>query len=105
MQVTERVDLLGLVLNYRNMKVFLFDLLPTWLKNYKHADKIVHVVYGVIIYICLAFALPNHLALFVTYIIAMGIEVKDSITHRGDYFDFLAKVIIPTIIYIYELHF
>lgn len=81
------------------MKQKLFNLLPTWLKTYKQADKIAHAIYGVIIYLCLAFALPNHWALLITYIIAMGIEIKDSITHRGDFFDFLFTIIIPTILY------
>lgn len=81
------------------MKQYLFNLLPSCIKRYKHSDKIAHVLYGVIIYVFLAFALPNHWALLITYIVAIGIEVKDSITHRGDYFDFLATIILPSILY------
>ena len=83
------------------MKAFLFSLLPAWLRNYKHADKIAHVLYGVIIYVCLTFVLPNHWALFLTWGVALGIEIKDSFTHKGDFFDFLATVIFPTIIFIF----
>ena len=85
------------------MKAFLFSLLPTWLKTYKHADKIAHVIGGVIVYLCLAFVLPNHWALFLTWAVALGVEIKDGFTHRGDFFDFLATVILPTIMHIFTI--
>lgn len=84
------------------MKQYLFDLLPAWLHNYKHADKIAHAIGGVFIYICLSFLLPNHWALFVTWGIALAVEIYDGQTHKPDVIDFLATIILPTIIYIFK---
>lgn len=79
------------------MKAFLFSLLPKWLQN----DKIAHVIYGLILYLAFNIFLPSEFALFLVWLIALAVEIYDGYTHRPDVKDFLATVIIPTIIYIF----
>lgn len=83
------------------MKAFLFSLLPTWLKNYKHADKIAHVIYGVLLYLVLSLFLPSEFALFLVWLVALAVEIYDGYTHRPDVKDFIITVVFPTIIYIF----
>jgi hypothetical protein len=70
------------------MKQKLFRLLPSFITSYKHGDKIAHAIYGTLFYGIL------------TFILVAGVEIYDNKTHRGDMLDFLATVIIPTLIYI-----
>lgn len=82
------------------MKQKLFKLLPSFITSYKHGDKIAHAIYGTLFYGILALILEGHISLFLTWLLAAGVEIYDNKTHRGDMLDFLATVIIPTLIYI-----
>lgn len=85
---------------YKNIKSRLYNLLPSFITTYKHGDKIAHTIYGTLFYGILSLILGGHISLFLTWLLAAGVEVNDNKTHRGDILDFLATVIIPTLIYI-----
>jgi hypothetical protein len=83
------------------MKKKLFNILPTWIKKFKHADKVAHAIYGTIFYLLANLLLSPDLSLFTTVTLALGVEVYDK--HGGgkaDVLDFLATIIIPIILYI-----
>lgn len=83
------------------MKQQLFNILPTWLKQLKHADKIAHAIYGTLFYLLVSLFLYNELALFLTFALAVGVEIYDKYrSGKADALDFLATILIPTIIYI-----
>lgn len=83
------------------MKQKLFNILPTWLKQLKHADKIAHAIYGTLFYLLVSLFLYNELALFLTFALAVGVEIYDKYrSGKADALDFLATILIPTIIYI-----
>ena len=83
------------------MKKKLFSILPTWVKKLKHADKIAHAIYGTLFYLLVSLFLYNELALFLTFALAVGVEIYDKYrSGKADALDFLATILIPTIIYI-----
>jgi hypothetical protein len=84
------------------MKQKLFNLLPSWLRQWKHADKLAHAIYGVLIYLSLLLVIPAHWSLFITYLIGIGVEIYDGNTkgNKPDVFDYFATIIIPTILYL-----
>lgn len=86
------------------MKKKLFSFLPNWLKKNKYADKIAHAIYGTLFYLLVSLFLYNELALFVTFCLAIGIELYDKYEGgKSDFVDFLATIFIPCIIFIYKL--
>lgn len=86
------------------MKKKLFNILPTWLKSLKHADKIAHAIYGTIFYILVNIFLSPDLSLFSIFCLAVGIEMYDKYKGgKADALDFLATIIIPVIIYASKL--
>jgi len=82
------------------MKKKLFNILPNWLKKLKHADKIAHAIYGTLFYLLVSLV-NTDLALFLTFVLAVGVEVYDKYKGgKADALDFLATILIPTILYI-----
>ena len=83
------------------MKKFLFNILPSFLKNFKHADKIAHAIYGTVFYLLVNLVLSSDLSLFSTFCLAIGIEIYDKYKGgKADVLDALATMIIPTILYV-----
>ena len=87
------------------MKQKLFKLLPSFITSYKHGDKIAHAIYGTLFYGILSLILGGHISLFLTWLLAAGIELYDNKTHRGDMLDFVATIIIPTLLYIFNIYY
>ena len=82
------------------MKQQLFNILPTWLKSLKYADKIAHAIYGTLFYLLISLISPE-VAILSTFILGVGIEAYDQNKGgKADVFDLLATLIIPIIIYI-----
>ena len=87
-------------INLQDMKQQLFNILPSWLKQLKHADKIAHAIYGTLFYLLVSLVNPD-LALFSTFVLAVGVEMYDKYKRgKADALDFLATILIPTILYI-----
>lgn len=83
------------------MKQQLFNILPTWIKRLKHADKIAHSIYGTFFYLVVNLVTYNELALFSVFCLAVGVEVYDKHNKgKADFFDFLSTIIIPLILFI-----
>ena len=79
------------------MKQQLFNILPSWLKKLKYADKIAHAIYGTAFYLLVS--LVNHdLALFSTFALAVGVEYFDR--PKMDLHDVLATILIPIILFL-----
>lgn len=83
------------------MKQKLFRLLPPFITSYKHGDKIAHAIYGTLFYGILTLILGGHISLFLTWLLAAGVEIYDNKTHRGDILDFVATIIFPTLMYVF----
>ena len=84
------------------MKKKLFNILPTWLKQLKYADKIAHAIYGTLFYILLALFLPREFAFFLTFIVGVLVEIADK--QKGgesDFYDLIATIIVPIVLYIF----
>lgn len=82
------------------MKKKLFNILPSWLKKLKHADKLAHAFYGTIFYLLVSL-ISSDLALFLTFSLAVGVEIYDKYKGgKSDFLDLLATILIPIIIYI-----
>lgn len=79
------------------MKKKLFNILPSWLKQLKHADKIAHDVYGTLFYLLVSLVSPD-LALFSTLFLAVGIEYFDR--PKMDLHDVFFTILIPVILYL-----
>ena len=79
------------------MKKFLSSLFPKWIN-----DKGKHAILGTLIYLVFWVIFGSNLAIIATYIIAIGTEIYDKISGKGesDYKDAIATVLIPTLIYI-----
>lgn len=83
------------------MKQKLFNILPTWVKKYKHADKIAHALYGTIFYLLTNLIVSTDLSLFLTFTLAALIEVVDKYKGgKADVLDLLATIAIPILLYI-----
>lgn len=83
------------------MKQKLFKLLPSFITSHKHGDKIAHAIYGTLFYGILTLILGGHISLFLTWLLAAGVEIYDNKTHRGDILDFVATIIFPTLMYVF----
>lgn len=89
---------------YKNIKSRLYNLLPSFITVYKHGDKIAHAIYGTLFYGILSLILGGHISLFLTWLLAAGVELYDNKTHKGDMLDFLATILTPTLIYIFNIY-
>lgn len=79
------------------MKQFLYNLFPKWIN-----DKGKHAILGTLIYLG-GWALFNSLiALVIVTIIGALVEIHDYLSKKGtpEFFDFLATVAIPIILYL-----
>jgi hypothetical protein len=82
------------------MKKKLFNILPSWLKKLRYADKIAHAFYGTLFYLLISL-LSNDLALFLTFALAVGVEIYDKYKgEKADMLDALATIAIPTILFL-----
>ena len=82
------------------MKKKLFNILPSRLKKLRYADKIAHAFYGTLFYLLISL-LSNDLALFLTFALAIGVEIYDKYKGgKADMLDVLATIAIPTFLYI-----
>jgi hypothetical protein len=82
------------------MKKKLYNILPKFITTLKHGDKIAHTLYGTLFYLILLFIVGPHISLFLTWALAVGVEIYDTKTHKGDIVDFLSTIILPTLIYL-----
>jgi hypothetical protein len=82
------------------MKEKLLKLLPPFITSNKYGDKIAHTLYGTLFYLILLFIVGPHISLFLTWVLAAGVEVYDMRAHKGDMLDFLSTTILPTLIYL-----
>lgn len=83
------------------MKQKLFNLLPSWIKSLKHADKFAHAIYGTLFYLLLLLFMDKGLALFSTILLAGLVEISDKYNDgTTDIKDFFATILIPIIIFI-----
>lgn len=82
------------------MKKKLYQFLPKFITTHKYGDKFAHAIYGTLIYLILLMLVDPSISLFLTWSVAMGVEVIDMKTHKGDFKDFLSTILIPTLIYI-----
>lgn len=82
------------------MKKKLFNILPSWLKKLRYADKLAHAFYGTIFYLLVSL-IDTNLALFLTFTLAVGVEVYDKYKGgKADMLDALVTIAIPIILYI-----
>ena len=65
------------------MKQKLFNLLPLWFTNLKHADKWLHAIFGTLFYLILAIFVQNYIALIATIVLGISVEVYDKISTKG----------------------
>jgi hypothetical protein len=82
------------------MKQKLYSILPKFITTLKHGDKIAHAIYGTLFYLILTLILGPHISLFLTWVLAAGVEIYDMRTHKGDMLDFLSTTILPSFLYI-----
>jgi hypothetical protein len=86
------------------MKKKLFNILPSWLKQLKHADKIAHAFFGTLFYLVLNFFFISELSLFLTFALAVGVEIYDKYKGgKSDVLDFLATILIPIIFFLLKI--
>ena len=82
------------------MKKKLFNILPSRLKKLRYADKIAHAFYGTAFYLIISL-ISNDLALFLTFALAIGVEVNDKYKDgKADMLDVLATIAIPIILFL-----
>jgi hypothetical protein len=82
------------------MKQQLFNILPSRLKKLRYADKIAHAIYGTTFYLLISL-LSNDLALFLTFALAVGVEIYDKYKGgKADMLDALATIAIPKILFL-----
>jgi hypothetical protein len=84
------------------MKQKLFNLLPLCFKELKHADKYLHAILGTLFYLFMTIIIQNYIALILTIILGIGIEVYDKISKKGtpEVLDAIATFVLPILIYI-----
>lgn len=80
------------------MKKKLFNILPSWLRQLKHADKIAHAIYGTLFYLFFLLFFPKELALFLTFALAVIVEYFDR--PKMDFHDVFFTILIPVILYL-----
>jgi hypothetical protein len=82
------------------MKKKLFNILPSRLKKLRYADKIAHAFYGTTFYLLISL-IDTNLALFLTFALAVGVEIYDKYKGgKADMLDALATIAIPTILFL-----
>jgi hypothetical protein len=82
------------------MKKKLFNILPSWLKKLRYADKIAHAFYGTLFYLLISL-IDIDLALFLTFALAIGVEIYDKYKGgKADILDALATIAIPIILFL-----
>lgn len=82
------------------MKKKLFNILPSRLKKLRYADKIAHAIYGMLFYLLISL-IDTNLALFLTFALAVGVEIYDKYKGgKADMLDALATIGIPTILFL-----
>jgi hypothetical protein len=83
------------------MKKKLFNILPTFIKKQKHADKIAHAFFGTLFYLVLNFFFSSELSLFLTFVLAVGVEIYDKYKGgKSDIIDIFATILIPIILFL-----
>jgi hypothetical protein len=67
----------------------------------KYSDKLAHAFYGTLFYLVLNFFFSSELSLFLTFALAVGVEIYDKYKGgKADILDILATILIPTILLI-----
>ena len=67
----------------------------------KHADKLAHAFFGTLFYFVLIFFFSSELSLFLTFALAVGVEIYDKYKGgKADIIDVLATILIPIILFI-----
>lgn len=81
------------------MKKKLFNILPSRLKKLRYSDKIAHAIYGTTFYLLIGL-INTDLALFLTFALAVGVEIYDKYKGgKADVLDFFATILIPIMLY------
>lgn len=82
------------------MKQFLYNLFPDWIN-----DKGKHAILGTLIYLGIWAFFSSLIALIVIVTIGALVEIYDYLSKKGtpELLDFLATVVIPTLIYLIVL--
>jgi hypothetical protein len=89
------------------MKQKLFNLLPLWFKELKHADKYLHAILGTLFYVILSLFIQNYIALIATIVLGILVEIYDKISKKGtpDALDAIATFTVPILIFLIFLIF
>ena len=67
----------------------------------KYSDKLAHAFYGTLFYLFCTLLFTNELSLFLTFALAVGVELYDKYKdEKADMLDVLATILIPTFLYI-----
>lgn len=84
------------------MKQFLYNLFGRKFNSLKHSDKYKHAIFGTLIYLGIWAFFSSLIALIVVLIIGALVEIYDYLSKKGtpEFFDFLATVAIPIILYL-----
>ena len=72
----------------------------------KHADKLAHAFFGTLFYLAMNFLLSSELSLFLTFALAVGVEIYDKYKGgKANIIDVLATILIPIILFIKNQYF
>lgn len=72
----------------------------------KHADKLAHAFFGTLFYLVLNFFFISELSLFLTFALAVGVEIYDKYKGgKADIIDVFATILIPIILFIKNQYF
>lgn len=67
----------------------------------KYSDKLAHAFYGTLFYLFCTLLFNNDLSLFLTFALAVGVELYDKYNKgKPDILDILATIFIPTILFL-----
>ena len=66
-----------------------------------HADKFAHAFFGTLFYLAMNFLLSSELSLFLTFALAVCVEIYDKYKGgKADVLDVLATILIPIILFL-----
>lgn len=72
----------------------------------KHADKLAHAFFGTLFYLAMNFFFSSELSLFLTFALAVGVEIYDKYKGgKADVLDALATILIPIVLFIKNQYF
>ena len=67
----------------------------------KYSDKLAHAFYGTLFYLFCTLLFSDELSLFLTFALAVGVEVYDKYKGgKADALDFMATILIPIILFL-----